>query len=729
MKKKPSPASMFTHCIMLSLVLLFPLTSAASSDQTTVQKWYDKSFEEILNSRVVTATRTESTLKNVPGVVTVFSGEEITTMGLRSLKEVLERTTGFFVNRQFTGATVGSRGFIADTDQFLLLIDGHNMNSIIDKGMGEQFLFPNLEHVARVEIIRGPGSTLWGSDAALGIIHVITKDGGDIDGLKATINRSNEDNQQHINIQAGTELTDDIHAMASLTLASSDGFSIVTQGGTEQKTWGPWDALEDSYELYTKVRLNEFTIKARAYDSKTSRPYNIFQAENEPGFTRRSHYYLDLTHEKAVSAKVNFETRFFTDLLKRTQILVAPKYSPEAVTAQESEASQESSMGLEFIARIRLTDYNQLMLGYRGVETELDPYTHRLKYPVNATVASPLGEISQLVVPTKNDVNQAIFIEDNWELIPNTLTVLLGVRFDNNNLREDKLITLPRFSLNWQANQFLQLKSSYNTGYIRPSVGVGFLGQAQYNPQVNALPIIGAGDSQEIRSFDQQFIITTHKLRMALNLYTNHIKNPFQVIFDNANVDGEDVTVFYTNVNEIKTYGAEIEVKYLILDSLDIYTNVSHVISAKTESLQGKSNGYTFDLNQSGFFGPSFGQGTYNPDGTMQGFPHLIVNFGINWNIIDSLSSNLHFRYWDQMETRDYSNSHINFQTDTVELDAQLFVDLNVHYENIVNSGIDASFFVKNVLDNDDAETYMVLYSNTWQEQGRRIGASLSYKF
>jgi len=703
------------------------LAKDLSADQAD-NKWYEKSFSEILNSEIITATRNDSTVDNAPGVVSVYSSDTLQKMGVRSIKELLERTTGFFVNRQFTGATVGSRGFIADTDQFLMLIDGHNVNSIVDKGMGEQFLFPNLEHVARVEIIRGPGSTLWGSDAALGIIHIITKTGKDIDGTKVTVNRSNEDNQQHVNIQGGFSLTDNIHGMASFTKAQSDGFTIENQFG-KTESWGKWDRIEDSYEFYAKAKVNNFTLKARAYDTKTSRPYSIFQLESEPGFTRRSHYYLDLSHVREVNQNFTIESKFWGDLLKRTQILVSPQYASNAVTAQESEASQESSVGAEMIARFQFTTQHRLMLGYKWVETELDPYTHRAIYPVTATISSNAGSISQLVVPPKSDINQAVFIEHDWAIIPNTLQLLAGLRFDENNLREKEMIILPRFSLNWQVNSNLQIKNSYNTGYIRPSVGIGFLGQAQFNPQVSAFPITGAGESQEVSSFDQQYVMSFDRIKASLNLYYNRIKNPYQVIFEDDMLASR--TVFYTNVNDVETYGAEIELAYLVHSNINVYANVSKVFSAKTKDLQGHSKGYDFDLNQENSFwgGPSFGQGAYNPDGTMQGFPHLIINTGVNWEIIDGLSSNLHLRFSDEMEVRDVSNNHANFKTDVVKLDSQLFVDLNIRYENIAGTDIDASIYAKNLLDNDDAENYMILYSNTWQEQGRRVGASLAYQF
>src|SRR5207244_3411769 len=87
------------------------------------------------------------------------------------------RVPGFFPSSQATWKLVGSRGFLSDgNDHFLLLIDGHPQNSILAHGFQQQDQMPVLEKVARIEIIRGPGSVLWGASAAQAIINVVTKD-------------------------------------------------------------------------------------------------------------------------------------------------------------------------------------------------------------------------------------------------------------------------------------------------------------------------------------------------------------------------------------------------------------------------------------------------------------------------------------------------------------------------------------------------------------------------
>lgn len=723
----------------LSSLVLFLSCTLSFNALSQDKKWYDKSFEDILNSRVVTATRTQSTLKNVPGVVTVFSGDEIQMMGLRSIKEVLERTTGFFVTKQLTGTTVGSRGYLGNTDQFLLLIDGHNMNSIVDGGMGQQFLFPNLNYVERIEIIRGPGSTLWGSDAALGIIHVITKNGSDIDGLTVTANASNSDNLRSLNILGGKEVTDDIHIMASFTSAASDGFEPKKHGDESLDLVGDWDEIEESFEFYTKAQVKNITIKARAYDTKISRPYvDIFNTYGgTPAYTRRNHYYLDITHEKNINSDFSVESRFFMDNMQRIQVLMSPRYSSSAKIGQESESSQENAMGVEFIARWSL-DSHELMFGYRGVETQLSPWSYKVEYPVHSTATTPPGTITQFVVPESNDLNQALFIEDQWELIPNVLSAVMGVRLDDNNLRENNLIILPRLAINWQTSTNWQMKYSYNTGYIRPSVGVGFLGQLQFvaDPTINK-PVMGATESEEIATHDFQIIFSKDRLRTNINFYHNAISKPAQIIFDDAIIDGKDVKVFYANVNDVETYGIELELSYLVTENIDIYFNASKVLSAKSESMTGKTNGYDFDLNKpylDPVWGPfigeqrGFSQSTYMQNGEVQGFPLSMINLGVNWSIMTNLKSNLHLRAWDDMNMREptYDANNLNAKYD---LDAQVFVDFNLLYTNILDSNFDASFYVKNVLDNSDAEAYLYLFSNTWVEQGRRVGASVAYKF
>ena len=150
---------------------------------------------------VLTASKNEQSILHAPSVISVYTSEDIKRQGIRNVNELLERTVGFIPTRNVANPLIGTRGIVAgENEPFLLLIDGHNMNSIVDKGPDDYFIFPLISQVKRVEIVRGPGSTLWGSDAALGIIHIITKDGGDINGLQTTVDGATEDGYRYANI-------------------------------------------------------------------------------------------------------------------------------------------------------------------------------------------------------------------------------------------------------------------------------------------------------------------------------------------------------------------------------------------------------------------------------------------------------------------------------------------------------------------------------------------------
>ncbi|NRB40598.1 MAG: TonB-dependent receptor [Pseudomonadales bacterium] len=703
-------------------------------------KWYEKSFEEILNSKIVTATRGPSSRQDAPGVVTVFSRQDIERMGLRSVKEVLERTTGFFVNRQFSGAVVGSRGFIADNDQFLMLIDGHNMNSIFDKGMGAEFLMPGLEHVERIEIVRGPGSTLWGSDAALGIIHIITKDGAAIDGLKITANKSYEDNASHLNILAGEAITDEVDLMASLTLSESDGFPMQGMGlerGSLEPWTEHWDNIQNSFQFYSKVRVKNFHLKARASQSNISRAYNPSQLSSDDAFRQRNHYYVDAAYIKDVKPGITVEARVFADFMDRTQLLVTPEYTPTVQRVQNSESSEELKLGFELISRWKDIANHNFLVGYKQESTDISAFTLVEQYDVTTTDSSAKPVSDKLVVPMSNDENKSFFIEDEWRVIPGKLKLLLGVRVDKNTLREDNTIILPRFDLNWTPTSQWQIKYSYNTGYIRPPVAVGFLGQTQafqsdvlFEDNTGLHYMQGASESQEVYSHDLQFNYTVGRVQSHVNFYHTTIEKPFQLLFEPNSVNGKEFINYYANTDDITSYGVELGWTVLLSNEWQLYGDISKVLSSEISSMTGSSGALEYDLNNTLY---NFGEGSFTPSGTMTGFPHLMLNLGLNWDVNPNILSNLHLRFWDQMsgriQTEETKSEGISGDFIETEYGPEFFVDYNILFKQVLGSSMDASLYVKNLLDNDDSEIHMLAFNNAWSDRGRTMGASLSYQF
>lgn len=130
------------------------------------------------------ATGTRKPIHLAPSVASVITAREIDAMGARTLDEVLETVPGLHVSKSTVrnSSIYSIRGIHTDQNpQVLLLVNGLPFNDIITGSRPPLFRLP-VENIARIEVIRGPGSAVFGADAFAGVINVITKDGSDIDG-------------------------------------------------------------------------------------------------------------------------------------------------------------------------------------------------------------------------------------------------------------------------------------------------------------------------------------------------------------------------------------------------------------------------------------------------------------------------------------------------------------------------------------------------------------------
>ncbi len=132
---------------------------------------------------VWSATKTKQTLDEAPAIVTVITKEEIINRGYRSLAEILKYTLGFYIIDDYTIPNLGIRGvaggFMGESGTVKIMIDGR---STAFRSTGGNWIGPELiplTAVERIEIIRGPASALYGADAFLGIVNVITVNGAE----------------------------------------------------------------------------------------------------------------------------------------------------------------------------------------------------------------------------------------------------------------------------------------------------------------------------------------------------------------------------------------------------------------------------------------------------------------------------------------------------------------------------------------------------------------------
>jgi len=146
-------------------------------------------LEELLFSPefVITATKIITPISEVPASVTIITEEDIERYGFETLADVLNYTLGTYTTTDRANNFVGVRGMFRLGDyntRILILLNGHVLNEVwnmyVDIG---EALGINMENVKKIEIVRGPGSALYGTSAFFAVINFITKEGKEINGL------------------------------------------------------------------------------------------------------------------------------------------------------------------------------------------------------------------------------------------------------------------------------------------------------------------------------------------------------------------------------------------------------------------------------------------------------------------------------------------------------------------------------------------------------------------
>lgn len=145
------------------------------------------SMEDLLNIRIQVASTLPKNRRQAPGIVSVITREELEKSGARDLLDVLRSVPGFEFGVDSWGVSgLGFRGLWGAEGKILLRIDGQEMNELMYTGLQLGNHYP-VDQMERIEIIRGPGSAIYGGYAELAVIDIITKIGAEQPGFHTSV--------------------------------------------------------------------------------------------------------------------------------------------------------------------------------------------------------------------------------------------------------------------------------------------------------------------------------------------------------------------------------------------------------------------------------------------------------------------------------------------------------------------------------------------------------------
>lgn len=186
----------FPFLIFTSIFLLLIQINGLYAQKKALEELLNMSLEELSNIQVITASKIPQKIETVPAKVRLITAEQITNNGYLTLEEALADLPGMqFRNTNGYNSYVFMRGVPSQNNFILILVDGIQINELNSGGFygGAQY---NLHNVERIEIVYGPASALYGTNAVSGIVNIITKNpknhtGLDLYALYGTFNTVN----------------------------------------------------------------------------------------------------------------------------------------------------------------------------------------------------------------------------------------------------------------------------------------------------------------------------------------------------------------------------------------------------------------------------------------------------------------------------------------------------------------------------------------------------------
>lgn len=560
---------------------------------------FSLSLEELGQVSVRIATGTEKPLVRAPAVATVITAEELEAMGAQTLDEALERVPGLHVSRgSFQYAPrYFIRGIVSTYNPHtLFLVNGIPMTSLFLGDRGERLPLQHslpVSAIERIEIIRGPGSAVYGADAFAGVINIITYDPDDWQQSRARVSTGSYDTSR-VSMQHGGKLGE-VRAWVSLAWQETgiDRNAVINSDfqsnldvlfGTDvSRAPGAAQTSSRSHDLRTDLKLGDFRLRGswmRATDTGTGQGIN--DALDPDGRFIHQRGSADLTWSDpawrpdwGLEAQLSYLFGSFENPLGIHLFPEGafddgsdPEPFPDGVTA--APLLFEDNVRASFSALYSGMEQHKLRFGTGYFQGDIYRTNDTTNYQVLGPTPTPrpggaadIGDTPEVFQPEGERSSWYAFVQDEWALAEDW-ELTSGVRYDH---YDDFGKTFnPRVALVWSTTEQLTSKLLYGEAFRAPAF---FELYASSNPVALGNPDIRP---EKLRSVELAFNWQPDRQWMFdTNFYYLQIRDYIDFVADSL---GGTFTA--GNVGRIDGYGMEAEVHYQPGSRWQWLANYSH---------------------------------------------------------------------------------------------------------------------------------------------------------
>lgn len=638
--------SLAAACMVLSLC------NVANADNP---KTTSTALNEV--SVVSTASGFEQNIIDAAASITAISRDELDKQSYTDVYDAVKNIPGLFVTGGGGQQDISVRGMSSSYTLFMIdgrpVSAGRSVNSNGTDG-GKMIALPPLAMIERIEVIRGPMSSLYGSDAMGGVINIITRKAtstwhGTV-GTEYTHSLSSvSSNSQKMDLYAGGALVPDLLGMqVNASWAGTDESTF--EGGDKSGESTPESRNKKAGVkfLYTPNASNEFSLD---YDAAT-REFSHTPGMSVPLANNPSHSRFD-KEMYGVAHKGKYGDW-------QTSTYVQHDISDNAYSTKSGKTKRE----YQTIANTEATWFQDYMALTLGGQYKIENFTDETNAMLTSNISGAVRQVERWIA--------AAFAEAEW-YITDRYSVTTGLRYNDDELFGSHLS--PRLYMVYHTTDSLTLKGGVSTGYKQPSLtsatpgfGRGTGGGGSPAPHPRAL-IIGNEDLKPETSVNYEVGYVYDKVDWGFNMSTMLFLTQFKDKIaedrycespagDRADPStwvcpfgGNNYLFLSTqkNIDDAELRGLEWSFSKRIVESVAVNGSYTYIHSEqKTGEFKGEP------LNKQ---------------------PRNMINVMVDWDINDRLSS------WAQYNFRDKTSDYLSRTSMETGTPGYVFIDVGVNYK------------------------------------------------
>ncbi|HUK55250.1 MAG TPA: TonB-dependent receptor [Nitrospiria bacterium] len=560
------------HLILLGFVCIVS-GGTAWADEKPLEQDIALFSAEQEGAVVVSAARYKQVVGEAPASVTIISAREIHQYGWRTLADVLRSVRGFYVSNDRNYSYLGDRGFSRPGDfntRVLALLNGHVLNDdIYDEFLLGRESGIDLDIVDRIEIVRGPGSALYGTSAFFVVINIVTKEGSDFKGLRASAESGSYNTNKGLltyGEQYGNGLDLMLHASRTQSGGQTLYFAEYNDGNPAHDSGFAKNSDGESVSsFFGELHYKDFGVQGIYFDRSKEIPtasyFTVFNDGREE--TVDSRYFLEFKYNPQITPTLGLMARAYDDWYGY-KANYPIDYPPLTINKDNTPGRW---YGTELQLDWKILAWNRLVAGTEGQYHQVllrnfdeDPFHSYLNVHDRFQVYS-------------------VYLQDEMQLMSD-LTLTAGIRHDlyvHYNAQDNKHTT-PRAALVYEPLQGSAFKLLYGQAFRVPNgyellyCGVNYLCNTTLK-------------SEKINTYEGEVEQTLGPhLKGSLSVYRYDIKDLINL------TDGGTGTLEYQNIERVWGNGVETELRSKWASGIESYINYTYQIAKDRDTHQELSN-------------------------------------------------------------------------------------------------------------------------------------------